>query len=190
MGEYKNSLERLSIGDVKLIDALYDSVYPSVKLYIQSNNGSNEDADDIFQKALLQICARYIKTQKVSMENLDGYVYITCRNLWLRELKKKKTVPLEKHEVYLEQEESIEDEAMAALEMDRMQLFKDCLDKVKGNCKKVLNLFFAKYTHHEIAEEMNYSNSDVARQKVYKCKNKLVKSIQENPRFSFLKEQF
>ncbi len=190
MGENNNTLERLSKGDEKLIDSLYASVYPSIKVYIQSNNGREDDAADIFQRALLQICARYLKTKQVSMDNLEGYVYVTCRNLWLRELKKNKTVSIDKHEAYLQQEDTSDDEAMAAVETDRMQLFKDCLDKMKGNCKEVLNLFFARYSHREIAEEMSFSNSDVARQKVFKCKKKLVKIIQENPRFTRLKVQF
>ena len=54
-------LDALIQGNSKSIKSIYVKCFPYVKNFIIQNNGNLEDAEDIFQKALLQIVVRYKK---------------------------------------------------------------------------------------------------------------------------------
>jgi hypothetical protein len=49
-------------------------------------------------------------------------------------------------------------------------------------------LFFAKIPYSHIAKEHGYSSETVVRQRVFKCKNKLIELIKKDPRYKSLKD--
>ena len=49
------------------------------------NKGGIADAEDIFQKALLQIAVRYKKEKCQIKSSFNAYLYTVCKNLWRRE---------------------------------------------------------------------------------------------------------
>ena len=58
MSDPKNLLEALVKGDSRGILKIYDLVFPAVLKFIFQNKGAREDAEDIFQRALMQIAAQ------------------------------------------------------------------------------------------------------------------------------------
>jgi RNA polymerase sigma factor (sigma-70 family) len=48
-----------------------------------------------------------------------------------------------------------------------------CLEKLKGPCKEILQLFASGYKDKEIAEMLKYSSAEVAKQSRYRCMEKL-----------------
>ena len=44
--------------------------------------GNTTDAEDIFQKALLQIVVRYKKEKFQIKTSFEGYLFTVCKNLW------------------------------------------------------------------------------------------------------------
>ena len=48
-------------------------------------------------------------------------------------------------------------------------------------------LFLKKRSHKEIAEELGYNSETVVRQRVFKCKSKLVKVIKKDSSYKKLK---
>lgn len=63
---------------------------------------------------------------------------------------------------------------------ERQRLVDQLLERVGEACAKVLRLFyFSKYNMEDIAEEMGYSNDDVAKKKKYECLQKLRKMAAE-----------
>jgi len=80
------------------------------------------------------------------------------------------------------------DMALATLEQERWELFAEKLELISENCKKVLQLFFAKISYNEIVKRLGYSSETVARQRVFKCKSKLTQTIINDQRYNSLKE--
>lgn len=178
--------EALINGDTRLIGEIYKKCFPQVKRFIIQNNGTAEDAEDTFQKSLLQIAVRYKKEKFEIRGDFQGYLFTVCKNLWLRELNKsKKRVT---NEVFLNLYSEEQDNALALMEQKRFELFSEKLDLISENCKKILSLYFAKVSYAEMVRALDYNSETVARQRVFKCKKSLINLIKGDTRFLRLKE--
>ncbi len=172
-------------GDPKTLDTLYTVLYPKIVSFILKNSGSEDDAADVFQKALLQLSVRFRK-EGLDIDNVEGYIFSICKNLWRRQLNTKKTVSIEDGIYHLKDESR--DLAEATVEQERWELFRKYLQKLKGKCKEVLQLFFSHHSGKEIAAALDYNSELIARQQVYKCKKKLTEAIQMDATFKKLME--
>lgn len=179
-------LEALIQNDRKRIEMIYEECYPPIKAFILNNSGNQEDAKDIFQKALLQIAMRYKRETFEITGDFQIYLFAVCRNLWRREINKskRKVTNREVGNIYIEETDS----ALALLEQKREELFTEKLTLISENCKKVLSLYFSKIPYSEIVKTLNYQSETVVRQRVFKCKKKLTELIKSDKRYLSLKE--
>jgi len=187
MIEQKNLFNSLITGDSKGILEIYELVYPSVRKYIRNNSGNQEDAEDIFQKALLHVTTKAKVKNYQPVANFEWYLYGICKNLWLKELnfRKKWATKAEVREITDESNAKLM--ALEILEHDRREVYLRNFNLLSDNCKKVLSLFLKKRKQKEIAEELGYNSETVVRQRVFKCKSKLTKLIQKDPSYKKLK---
>lgn len=172
--------------DSKKIDVIYNKNFFSVKKFIISNKGNKEDAEDIFQKALLQIAVRYKKDKFEIKTTFNGYLFTVCKNLWRRELNLRKNRVTNNTFIELVSEEK--ENSLALVEQERQELFVEKLNLISDNCKNILNLFFSKTPYSEIVEKTEYNSEAVVRQRVFKCKKKLTELIKNDKRYNSLKE--
>lgn len=179
-------LTALLQNDSKIIRKMYAKIFPKVAKFVLQNKGQQVDAEDIFQKALIQISVRYRREPFEIKSSFEAYLFTACKNLWRRELNKSKTRVTEDGTLELQSEER--DMAVAALEQERWELFTEKLSDISENCRKVLEMFFAKVSYERIVQELNYSSETVARQRVFKCKKQLMKTIMNDARYTSLKE--
>jgi RNA polymerase sigma factor (sigma-70 family) len=181
-----NYLKILTSGDSKKIESIYSDNFLSIKRFILQNKGNTEDAEDIFQKALLQIAVRYKKEKFEIKTTFGGYLFTVCKNLWRRELniKKNRVTNNTIDEHYSEERDS----SLAIIEQKRQELFIEKLQQISDNCKTILTLFFSKTPYSEIVEQTEYSSETVVRQRVFKCKKKLTELIKSDKRYNSLKE--
>lgn len=170
----------------KVILEVYQKVFPNVKYFVLENKGQHADAEDVFQKALLQIMARVqVKSFQIN-SSFEAYLFVACKNLWRRELNKRKR--LVTNDAVKEQGSEERELARSILEQERWEFFQEKLEAISGNCKEVLKRFFNKMPYRQIAEELDYTSESVVRQRVFKCKNKLTETIKKDIRFKELKE--
>ncbi|WP_262733208.1 RNA polymerase sigma factor [Gaetbulibacter sp. NE] len=177
-------LEALLKNDTKVILAIYKNNFYKVKSFVLNNKGQEVDAEDVFQKALLQLAVRYKKEKFVINSSFDIYFFTVCKNLWRRELNKSK-IKVTKDGV-MELRDENEDIAMAILEQKRWELFSESLKLLSENCRLVLKLYFSKSSYSDIVEKLKYNSETVARQRVFKCKTKLKEIIKKDKRFKAL----
>jgi len=179
-------LKALLEGNSKDILTIYKNNFPSIQRFVLQNKGRKEDAEDIFQKALLQLATRY-RTEKFEIkQSFEAYLFTVCKNLWRRELNKSKNRVTNNEVIELSSDEH--DSSLALLEQKRWELFTENLELVSENCKKILKMFFAKLPYAQIVINMQYNSETVARQRVFKCKNKLKKLIENDHRMNTLRE--
>ncbi|GAB5526933.1 MAG: hypothetical protein Roseis2KO_48050 [Roseivirga sp.] len=173
-------------GDTRLIGEIYEKCFPQVRSFVTRNNGTEQDAEDIFQKSLLQIAVRYRKEKFEIRGDFEGYLFTVCKNLWRRELNKSKNRVTNEPLLNLYSEE--QDNALALMEQKRFELFNEKLNLISENCRKVLTLYFAKVSYAEIVKAIGYNSETVARQRVFKCKKSLTDLIKGDRRFFSLRE--
>jgi len=165
-----------------LIGEIYERFLPKVIGFVVKNSGHEDDARDIFNKAIFQLSARLEKTDFTMKSSFEGYLFTACKNLWRRELNRRKhrrVTSSNVKELYYEQK----DMTQSLLEQERWELFKEMLEKITDNCKQVLQLFFAKKSGKDIMETLGYASETVVRQRVFRCKSQLANLIKKDSRF-------
>ena len=179
-------LKALLNNDSKIIKHIYNDNFFKVRAFVVKNKGQQQDAEDIFQKALLQLAVRYKKEKFIIKTSFEAYLFTVCKNLWRRELNKSK-IKVTNND-FIEPKDENEDIALAVLEQKRWELFTECLELISENCKQILKLFFAKTSYAKMVELFGYNSETVVRQRVFKCKTKLKELVKKDKRFAALIE--
>ncbi len=180
-------LEGILSADHRSIQRVYDQALPQVIRWIAENHGTEQDARDVFQEAMLALFRRLERGDFTLSCTLTSYLRIICRNLWLtrlRDAKKFQLSPLEDAEAADLSQDMLEQLGQT----ERQQLFFKHFDALGSNCRRILSLFFDKTPLAEIARKMKTSEGYIKKRK-FECKEKLVKSIQRDPLFSELKSE-
>ncbi|MBS0010882.1 MAG: sigma-70 family RNA polymerase sigma factor [Bacteroidales bacterium] len=174
----KQLIEGIRKGDDKSVNYLYDSFFDTIKLYVLKNTGTEDDAYDIFQDALMVLFKKIQQNHLGESTDVRGYIYGVSRNLWHEQLRKRKT------NVDLNKEIIDEFDITGLLDTPLEQIVQRSFLKLKPECQKVLNMLIEGNDYKEIARRMNYKSEDYARRKKYLCKEALVKIVKADPEFS------
>ncbi len=170
--------------DKKVFIDIYKMFFPKVLKFVLNNKGQKEDAEDVFQKVLLQFSARMKVKEFTISSTFEGYIFTACKNLWRRELNKnKKRVTTDKD---LEPIYDATEMSVSILEQERWEIYKEKFELLSDNCKEVLKMFFEKTAYSTIVKLLGYSSETVARQRVFKCKAKLTEMIKSDSRYKGL----
>lgn len=163
--------------DDKVLNWLYEVYLPSIKKYVLSNSGSNEDVSDVFQDTIILLYNQITCGDLNLTTDLKGYFFGIARNVWSNLFRKKqKTIELD---VDPPSEEGYEDQFDPILERIISRVFQ----KLKPDQQMVLNLFSEGLSYEEIAVKMNLKNEVYARRKKYLCKEALLELMKEDPEY-------
>lgn len=168
-------LKGLATNDSKAIESIYKDNFSMIQAFILNNNGSYDDARDIFQEAMI---ALYEKAQSESFVltcQIKTYVYSICRRLWLKRLQQlgRFTNQVDGLDEAVPVEEDLEIHEKRNAEfaiMDR------ALNSLGEPCKGLLEGYYLKKMGmQELATEFGYTNADNAKNQKYKCLMRLKK---------------
>jgi len=164
----------------------YKRFFPKILRYIQKHDGHLQDAQDIFQSAIVLLILQARKKDFEIKSTLEGYFFTVCKNLWRKEKKDgAKRVTDDTVIDLISEERSL---ALKALEQERWYLYKEKFEELSQNCKTILQYVFEKIPYKKIAERLQYQSENVVRQRMFKCKTKLVQLVKNDPRFNDLKD--
>ena len=76
-------LNGLAHNDSKATETIYKDNFNMVLAFILNNNGSYEEAKDIFQEAMITLYEKAKSDSFVLTCQIKTYVYSVCRRLWL-----------------------------------------------------------------------------------------------------------
>ena len=157
--------ERVKEGDEKALEFLYKKYYRMMTKLVITNSGTEEEAKDVFQDALVVFWQKARSGNLVMTAKISTYIYSVCQNLWRKELDRKKRLSNEEKDV--------------AVKMDldtpeREKIIAKCLSQIGETRRKVLTYYyFDDMSMQEIADRLGFANTDTAKTKKYKCKQKL-----------------
>ena len=173
--EEKILLTGLAQNDKNSIESIYRENYSAIQSFVLNNNGSVDDARDIFQEAMIVLYEKS-KLDSFSLNcQIKTYVYSICRRLWLKRLQQlgRFSTPVENLEEIISVEEEIEDHEK---KNDDFVLMEHAMAKIGEPCKSLLDAYYLqKKNMQEIASEFGYTNADNAKTQKYKCLIRLKK---------------
>jgi RNA polymerase sigma factor (sigma-70 family) len=164
------------------IASLYQAHYGLLAQFILSNNGSEADAQDIFQEVMVAFVHLVRQGKFRGESSIKTFLFALNRNLWFNELKRKNRSITRSLRYKASQEKKNESitEVIENREASKeiLQIMKD----LGESCRQVLLLF---YYHNEsireIVQKTGYENEQVVRNKKYKCLKKLEEKLAANP---------
>ena len=162
-------IEGIKKGDEKILDFLYKKNYKMMVNLIVKNNGTEEEARDIYQEALIVLWQKANTTDFVLTSKISTYLYSVCMNLWRKELDRKGRLSYDSVE---------KGEIMDFDKQERIRIVNKCIDELGETCKKILMYYyFDNLSMSDIAEKLGFANADTAKTRKYKCKQELDKKI-------------
>lgn len=173
----KRLIEGIRKGDDKTVNYLYDTFFDTIKSFILKNTGTEDDAYDIFQDAMMVVFKKVQQNHLDDATDIKGYIYGVSRNLWHEQLRKNKK------NVELDLDLSEEFDPSTLLDTPLEQIVQRSFLKLKPECRDVLNMVIKGAAYKEIADSMEYKSEDYARRKKYLCKEALIKIIKADPEY-------
>ncbi len=167
-------LQGLALGDRRAIETIYKENYNMVQALVVNNNGTAEDAKDVFQESLIIL---YEKVRAGGFElncQLKTYIFSVSRRLWLKRLQQINRFTLSGDEIeVVAVEEEIGEHEKRNTEFVMME---KAMNSIGEPCKSLLTSFYLqKKTMQEIASNFGYTNADNAKTQKYKCLVRLKK---------------
>jgi RNA polymerase sigma factor (sigma-70 family) len=161
---------------------IYRSYFDGLHNYIINNNGSRQDAEDIFQEVVISFI-QLVRDNKFRGESsISTLLFSINRHLWLNELKKRKRT-LAREEKYEKAQEKTEMNITSLIHAREMgQQVVDLMNRLGDTCKQILLMsYYENLSTREMLEALNYENEQVVRNKKYKCMKQLEQIIAADP---------
>lgn len=168
-------LEGLASSDKKAVETIYKENYNAVQALIINNNGSSDDAKDIFQEAMIVL---YEKVRSGTFElncQIKTYIYSVSKRLWLKRLQQlnRYSSPVEGFEATVQVDDEIEEHEKRDSEFEMMER---AINSLGEPCKSLLEAYYIqKQNMQVIASNFGYTNADNAKNQKYKCLMRLKK---------------
>lgn len=171
----KHLLEGLAGEDRNVVEQIYRENYPMIQSMIINNNGTVDDAADIFQESMIVLFEK-AKTRDFELNCLiKTYLYSVARRLWLKRLQQMKRFGITS-EATMETIAVDDDLEMHEKKQQDFNLMDAAMAKIGEPCKSLLEAYYIqKKPMQEIARDFGYTNADNAKTQKYKCLVRLKK---------------
>ncbi len=166
-------LDRIRRGDEDALVTLYRQSLRSVTSLVTRNSGTERDAGEVLQEALVVLWERVRQNRYRHTARLETFLYATARNLWLRRLSRaRRESPRE-----IDPDETISEDPSPLdrlIEEEESAMIGDALGRLGEPCRTLLILFYwEEASMEEIAGRLGFANPETAKSKKYQCKKAL-----------------
>lgn len=167
-------IKELQCNNKGAYEILYLKYFPVIASYIKQNRGSDEDAQDVFQEAVIVLLEKVKHSDFVLTSSLSTYLFAISKNIWLKHLRNHKFVVTDQFEETLHNTELLVSEEV---EVDFVEKVDSWLNKITKHCQQVLRaLFFDNQSIEILMGIMGWKNRHTADNQKYKCIQQLKKS--------------
>lgn len=169
--------------DHYILKYLYTSLFPKVIHFVLNNNGSKEEAKDLFQETIIILYRRISGNELQIEKSFTSYFMVMIKLLWFKKLERNP-----QHSDNKEVLENIVDDTEELFfkhqEARKYNLFQKHFRKLREDCKQILTLFLQKVPLKTIAEKIGSKSENYVKKRKHKCKNFLIDSIKADPDYN------
>jgi RNA polymerase sigma factor (sigma-70 family) len=175
LGQDKYLLEGLAIQDKNAIESIYKSNFTMIQNLIINNKGTLNDAEDIFQEAMIVLYQKSIDKEFQLNCQLKTYLYSVSKRLWLKKLQSIQRFGIQADDVedFISVESDLQKHQQ---EQNQFSIMEKAMERIGEPCKSLLEAYYIhRKQMQEIANQFNYTNADNAKTQKYKCLVRLKK---------------
>jgi len=164
---------------------IYKENYKSIKKYIEDNNGSEKDAEDIFQDSLILMYNKLKNNELILTCSFSTYLFAVSKTNWLRILKQRKNrnVSIQECDSFFADETEIHEELIQA---EKKKLVIQYFREISEDCQKIIQLILKGLNLENITKLMGYNSVQHTKNRKLKCKKALISKIMSSSRFNEL----
>ncbi len=156
----------------RALKCMYRNHYSLIAHFIKKNKGTEDDAADIFQDAII-VFYRKVRLGELELScTIQTYLFSICRNIWLYRLRSKKN--------HIELDIDVEsilvdiDGLDILLENEYKELVSQLMEQLSEGCRTILKLYyFDRLRMKEIALRLGLKSEQAAKNKKAACMKKL-----------------
>ncbi|MBX2871519.1 MAG: sigma-70 family RNA polymerase sigma factor [Saprospiraceae bacterium] len=181
--QYKEGLLKR---DSFILEHIYQELFPGIAKHVLEHNGSQEDAEDVFQEGLMVLYRKAKGDALMLSSSFYTFLYAVCKRIWLKKKSRRKgrlALSLEEAELI----QLAEDATLILEQSEQYALYRSKFELLGEACQQVLRLFFSGESMVEIAKEMGFSDARYAKKRKFICKEQLVKLIKSDSRYQELR---
>ena len=156
---------------------------------MKKNSGDNDDANDVFQEAVIVIYRKLKANELVLNCAFETYLFSVCKYLWFKQLDRQKAERDMIQDSSSYENEYDHDFMDAADKNERFKLYQKHFQMLGTDCQKLLQLFFDKISLKQIAQIMGFTSEKYVKKRKFKCKEYLVTSIKQDLNYKKLMQE-
>lgn len=169
----------------ELLNELYKTVLPKVRAYITKNSGSVDEANDMFQDAVMVFYKQVKLSQLDIKQSVEAYIFTVAKNLWIN--KAKRDARIHFTDEVKEDKEVTASSLSTLISEEREKAVMGVLNQLGERCAQLLNyVFYQDYSLAEVTDLMGFSSAEVTHTTHYRCKKKLMDLVSGNDSFKNL----
>lgn len=197
MDNYKNELNTISTNNnqyfingiitnnPKVLNEIYQKYSQPIIKLVTSNNGTIEDARDVFQEGMIVLFRKVHEPNFQLTSSFLTYFYSVCKYIWSNKQKKKRLTVVEINRIPEPIDKySIEKDM---IKKERCDFYLKKFNQLSEGCQQVLTLFYEGTKMKQIAEKMGFASANYAAKRKHKCKEKLMSIIVEDNYYKEIK---
>jgi len=165
-------LESIKCGDDSVLGYLYEKNLRMITKYIKENNGSDYEASEILQDALVILWEKIHETEFVLTSKISTYIYSIVKRKWMQELaRKKRYTVLDDVKKNPGSDKNAEENLQ---DLETVEIVKSCIKQLSPLCQKILvAYYYEEKSMNDICKLTGLANENVAKSKKYQCKKQL-----------------
>jgi RNA polymerase sigma factor (sigma-70 family) len=178
-------LEGIRNNDTKVLQNIYLTYFNKVRSFVLRNSGSEEDASDLFQEAIVIIFERVRGGYFEISCSFTSYFFSLSKYLWIKHLSIKKQT----EDITISLDDLSNEEALIDLDTDiagflenteSRRFLQKHFSQLSERCQELIRLFFQKVPIATISQSLGVSEKFVKKKK-FECKEKLMNRLKNDP---------
>lgn len=165
-------IESIKKGDDSVLGDLYDKNIRMILKYITGNHGTDYEASELLQDALVILWEKARREEFVLTSKISTFIYAVVKRKWLQELaRRKRYVNIEEVNDNPGTDKSVEEDMQ---DSETVDIVKRCIERLSPLCQKILvSYYYEERSMSEICKISGLANENVAKSKKYQCKKQL-----------------
>ncbi|MFT5511760.1 MAG: RNA polymerase sigma factor (sigma-70 family) [Bacteroidia bacterium] len=179
MNSEQNIVVGIKNGNSETLKSVYSDYFGMVRNLVMKNSGSESDAEDVFQDAMVVLFKKFNHSEFDLSAKFKTYLYSVCRNIWLSELKRRggKMARLKDYEHHIDLGYDFNSNWKETQEEAYLKV-EQAMRYLGEKCQSILLLFYyQKQSMQEIAVALDYADADSVKAQKYKCIRQLKRNL-------------